>query len=99
MQLLPVQLWTRKFNRARSSGVAPNFATRNRNSRAAERSPSQNSACKQPNDVPYDRPGGSPLKPVGPKVPDPNELHIPPARSVGPVTRLRAKETPLKKKY
>lgn len=32
----------------------------------------------QPNNVPYDRPGGSPLRPVYPKPHDPNEALFPP---------------------
>lgn len=33
----------------------------------------------QPNNVPYDKPGGSPLYPVYPREPHPNEALIPPA--------------------
>jgi hypothetical protein len=32
----------------------------------------------QPDNIPYDRPGGSPLNPVGPKKVDPNWLQFPP---------------------
>jgi hypothetical protein len=32
----------------------------------------------QPNNVPYDKPGGSPLRPVYPKPHDPNEALFPP---------------------